>query len=87
MGADVVVDRFDVELEPTLSIAPELERYFGTRTDLISGAYTELALEPEPWFTLSPGVRFDFYQSREASAVGGRSQDSRAVRSDASACA
>ena len=69
VGADVSVDRFDVELEPTLSIAPELERYFGSRTDLTGGAYTELSLEPEPWFTLTPGVRLDFYRSRENSAL------------------
>jgi hypothetical protein len=47
-----------------------LAELFTTRTDLASGVWTDVVLEPEPGVIITPGLRLDYYSSADATAVG-----------------
>jgi TonB family protein len=80
-GVDTVMDVYTVELPP-LAVAPEgsefdgsteedfARRFFPGRTDLVSGVWTDVVLDPEPGVTVTPGLRLDYYSSQGATALG-----------------
>jgi TonB family protein len=73
-GADVVADahRFDgpTYTDPDSPEAREFAASFPARTDVVTGAWTDLELDWAPGLQIAPGVRADLHRSGSASAVG-----------------
>ncbi len=79
LGADMSTDTFDVnspdlvdEEDPAQAAEDQkdFEDAFPLRTDIATGVWGEVAFKPEPWLTITPGLRVDVYVSDGASAVG-----------------
>ncbi len=79
LGADVSTDTFDInapdnnDSEDPAQAAEDRKQFdeaFPIRTDLATGVWGEVAFKPEPWLTITPGLRVDLYVSDGASAVG-----------------
>jgi outer membrane receptor protein involved in Fe transport len=75
-GADAVADVYEV-VPPAQQPgdAPSEDRLafmrlFPMRTDLASGVWTDVVLEPEPGVVVTPGLRLDYYSSEHSTAVG-----------------
>lgn len=52
---------------------PKIQRFqdlFPTRTDLVMGVSTELGIEVQKGFTVTPGIRADYFLSGGATAIG-----------------
>ena len=69
-GFDVTLDRFSLERATTDPDEEEFNRLFPTRTDLATGAWTDVVIDADPQVTVTPGIRADLYTSEGASAVG-----------------
>jgi TonB family protein len=73
-GADVSLDYYDVlvpELDPEDVEEQELfERLFPRRSDLATGIWGDIVLDPEPGVTVTPGIRADLYSSNGDAAIG-----------------
>ncbi|MCA9594790.1 MAG: TonB family protein [Myxococcales bacterium] len=71
-GSDVTTDTYDVVAPALDPENPEdreaFQRLFPTRTDLATGVWGQVVLRPEPWMTLTPGVRVDLYASDGSAA-------------------
>jgi TonB-dependent Receptor Plug Domain len=67
-GADVVVDRY--ELEPSASIDPvnlaALSLLYPSRTDSVVGAHADVVLRAGSRVELTPGARLDLYRTGDA---------------------
>jgi hypothetical protein len=70
LGADALLEGFEMEVGPLNSAADDIERLFPTRTDLAVGGYSDVVLNPESWLEVTPGVRVDLYRSQGVQAVG-----------------
>jgi hypothetical protein len=70
LGADALLEGFEMEVGPLNDAADDIERLFPARTDLAFGGYSDLVLNPESWLEVTPGVRVDLYRSQGAQAVG-----------------
>lgn len=73
-GADVTVDGYSADKRTFADPEdPDTIRFndtFPPRTDVAAGAWTDLVWKPTPRVEVTPGLRFDVYQSGGASAVG-----------------
>ncbi|MBX3129668.1 MAG: TonB family protein [Polyangiaceae bacterium] len=73
-GADVGIDHYDVASPLDDGDDPfeegEFRDLFPPRTDLATGVHVELGWRPEPWLTVTPGLRVDLYASDGAAAIG-----------------
>lgn len=73
-GADVALDYYDVEapaFDPDDAEEREVfDRLFPRRSDLATGIWGDLVLDPEPGVTVTPGMRVDLYSSNGAAALG-----------------
>lgn len=58
------------EPEPIEDEETDAEDVLGTRRDFAVGVYGDIDWKPEPWVTVTPGLRFDLYTSGSASAFG-----------------
>lgn len=63
VGGDAVRDSYQLSIEPAASERIIYETLFPTRDDLALGAFAELELAPEPWYSVVPGVRVDLFRS------------------------
>lgn len=71
-GADAMLDSYDVQLG-RFDLGPAAARaaaLFPTRTDLATGVRADVVLALTRRFTVTPGVRVDYYASQGQSAVG-----------------
>jgi hypothetical protein len=59
VGGDALIERYELSLGNVIG----LDRLFPARQDLMTGAHAELALSPEKWLSVSPGLRADVYRS------------------------
>ncbi len=62
-GADASVDAYTFDLNTNRFNYLDLSRLFPSRTDEVAGAYVAVALNPEGWYVVTPGVRVDYFQS------------------------
>lgn len=69
-GVDATLEGFDMEVAPLNTSADDIRRLFPGRTDLATGAYTDVVWSPASVVEVTPGVRVDLYQSQGARAVG-----------------
>ncbi len=65
-GVDIEVDSYASEVGSD----QETSRAMPSRVDSAVGVWTDVVLEPEPWFTVTPGLRLDSYASEGVSAIG-----------------
>jgi hypothetical protein len=63
VGADASFDAYTFELNTNRLNYVDLSRLFPSRTDKVAGAYAEVALSPEGWYVVTPGIRVDSYHS------------------------
>jgi TonB dependent receptor/TonB-dependent Receptor Plug Domain len=63
VGADASFDAYEFQLNTDRFNYIDLSRLFPSRTDKVAGAYAEVALNPEGWYVVTPGVRFDYFRS------------------------
>ncbi len=52
---------------------PQSQRFqdtFPSRTDMVTGLYSDIAIEVQKGFTVTPGLRLDYYKSGDATALG-----------------
>jgi hypothetical protein len=63
IGADASFDAYDFELHTNRLNYVDLSRLFPSRTDRVVGGYAEVALNPEGWYVVTPGVRVDSFES------------------------
>jgi hypothetical protein len=70
-GADVQADAYDVVADlATLGPAEaQLASLFPSRTDVVTGARADVVLDVTPGFQVTPGVRFDVFESDGATAL------------------
>lgn len=69
-GVDVRVDRFDLETNPLFLSFPDYSILFPERTDVVTGGFLAMTLEPAPGIRVVPGVRSDVYFAQGSIAVG-----------------
>jgi len=73
-GVDTVRDSYKVTKplfdDPDNPTSQRFQSLFPSRTDLVVGANTELAVEVAKGFIVTPGIRTDYYMSQGATAVG-----------------
>ncbi len=65
-GVDVEANNYSAELGSDA----EARRALPSRVDSALGVWGDFVLEPDPWVTVTPGLRVDAYASDGASAVG-----------------
>jgi TonB family protein len=70
MGADVMLEGYEMDVSALNINADDIRRLFPTRTDFAAGAYTDAVLNPETWVEFTPGVRVDLFRSQGDQAVG-----------------
>ncbi|HLV19769.1 MAG TPA: TonB-dependent receptor [Polyangiaceae bacterium] len=70
VGADSVLDAYDLEADPLVAEYTDLQALFPPRDDLALGAFVDLELKLDPRVTLMPGIRADLYSSQGQSEVG-----------------
>jgi hypothetical protein len=63
VGADASFDSYNFELNTSRLNYVDLSRLFPSRTDKVAGVYAEIAFNPEGWYTVTPGVRLDYFRS------------------------
>jgi hypothetical protein len=63
IGADASFDSYTFELNTNRFNYVDLSRLFPSRTDKIAGAYAEISWNPEGWYTITPGIRMDYFRS------------------------
>jgi outer membrane receptor protein involved in Fe transport len=63
VGGDASLDAYSFELHNDALNYVDLSKLFPSRTDRVAGAYAELEWNPEGWYTVTPGVRFDDFRS------------------------
>lgn len=63
-GADVELDAYRLG-----ATDPAVQALLPSRTDIASGAWSDVVLEPEPGVTVTPGARVDYYASDGVAAV------------------
>lgn len=69
-GFDVVQDSYRLMLEPATTERIIYTTLFPPRDDLATGAFADVVVSPEPWFSFTPGVRVDLFRSLGTSRVG-----------------
>ncbi|HEX7668696.1 MAG TPA: TonB family protein [Polyangiaceae bacterium] len=69
-GADASLDAYALDLHDPDLVFRDATLLFPARTELVSGAYVDFELHPEPWFTLTPGIRSDLFHSEGMTKVG-----------------
>lgn len=73
-GFDTLRDGYRVTTpiydDPDNPNSQRFQSLFPPRTDLVLGHHTELAVEVEKRFVVTPGIRFDYYLSGGATAIG-----------------
>lgn len=69
-GLDARLDRFGLETSPRRLDYPDYSALFPTRTDVVSGGYLVLELEPVPGIAVTPSLRADVYSSGGVRALG-----------------
>jgi hypothetical protein len=62
-GADASFDAYQFDLRTGLPNYIDLAKLFETRRDRTVGAYAEVAIHPEDWYLITPGVRVDSFAS------------------------
>ncbi len=63
-GLDATLDHYDVQFDVGDEEDDDrLDELVPGRTDWVIGSYGQLEWRPEPWFVLTPGLRFDLYYS------------------------
>jgi TonB family protein len=69
-GADASLDAYALDLHDPTLIFRDATLLFPARTEFVTGAYLDFELHPEPWFTLTPGIRSDVFHSQGLTKVG-----------------
>lgn len=64
VGADFALDEYGITAGGDVLDDERRRRLLGTRTDLSSGLYADIVLEPSPGVRFTPGVRAELYSSR-----------------------
>jgi outer membrane receptor protein involved in Fe transport len=64
-GTDTQVDDYAIGVSDPADVDDRLH----DRTDLVGGAFGDVVLSPEDWFTVTPGLRIDVYSSGGDAAV------------------
>jgi len=68
-GADAELDYYDVLLPPGADRSTrDFASLFPTRSDLVTGFWSDAVLQAAPGVEVTPGVRFDYYTSGGAAA-------------------
>lgn len=62
-GADMAVDDYTTEIDPTITEPETYLNLYPTRTDMAGGAFLDVVLFPDGFVRVIPGVRGDVYSS------------------------
>jgi hypothetical protein len=62
-GADVGIDDYTTEIDPTITEPETYLNLYPTRTDMAGGAFFDVVLFPDGFVRVIPGVRGDVYSS------------------------
>lgn len=69
-GADAAFDHYSLHItDPSVSFR-DATTLFPERTDTVTGAYVDFEVHPNPWLTITPGVRSDVFHSQNRTVVG-----------------
>lgn len=73
-GADLVVDRYEADALRLFAddddVVARQQRIFASRTDFATGLRADAVIVLDPRMEVTPGLRFDFYGSDQARAIG-----------------
>jgi TonB family protein len=68
-GLDAQLDAYQADLQAAFPDAPGFTSLFSNRIDVALGAYAEAVINVTPRLEVTPGLRFDFFETRGQSEI------------------